>query len=220
MALLLRSGARPRPAETLCGTSSVVAVQTVEDPPTVMYSDGGRRKRLGVGGRVCMLTGAKKVRGYYRTFTETKVKRWYRPNVGWKKIWWDREKKFVRLHVSKEILREIDEKGIEYMAQKAGLDLYAWCKPHWEPGSRQPLALKVGYTAKAKRDRKFWPDYEPLLNKGAPMADTMAEALPSKMCEIVRRRPTGVKATPPKYTPIAKRLEASKMLLAGAADNV
>jgi len=224
VALLLRSGARPAVAATpLCGASPVVAAQSVEDPPTVMYTAGGRRKRLGVGGRVCMLTGAKKRVGYYRTFTEKKIKRYWRPNVGWKKIWWERENKWVRLFISKDIMREIDEKGIEEMARKAGLDLYAWCKPHWEPGSRQPLCLKVGYSPQSKRDKKFWPDYEPMLNKGAPLADTMPSTKPDKPIWLRLRKWNGKpksEGTPPKHTPIVKRLQASKMVDTTSADNV
>jgi len=178
VALLLRSAGRPASAEAaspLCGVSPVVALQSGEAfaPATVMYTEGGRRKRLGVGGKVCMLTGAKKYRGYYRTFTEKKVKRYWRPNTGWKKIWWEREKKWVRLYIDRKVLPDIDRYGIEHMARKAGLDLYAWCKPHWEPGSRQPLCLKVGYSPKARRDLKFWPDYMPQLNKGQPLSDIM-----------------------------------------------
>merc|ERR1711972_490695 len=92
----------------------------------VMKRITGRRRRLGVPGRVCMLTGKKKIRGYYRTFSEKKVKRWWRPNTHWKKLWWDREQKWVRLYVSTSAMKLTDRYGLEHMANRAGLDLYAW----------------------------------------------------------------------------------------------
>merc|ERR1712014_26445 len=76
--------------------------------------------------------------------------------------------------------RAFTEKGIEHMARKAGLDLYAWCKPHWEPGSRQPLCLQVGYSPQAKKDARRWPDYIHLLNKGRPLADYLPAPDPLK----------------------------------------
>jgi large subunit ribosomal protein L28 len=132
---------------------------------------GGRRKRLGVSGRVCMLTGVKKFKGFYRTYTEHKNVRYYRPNTHWKRLWWDEEKMWVRLYVSTKALRMVDDEGLQAVATKAGLDLYAWTRPHWMAGSRQPLPLKVGYTNKAKAALKYWPDYEDKLNKGKPLAD-------------------------------------------------
>jgi len=133
--------------------------------------------RMGAVGWMCMLTGSKKKRGFYRTFTETKVKRSWRPNVHWKKLWWDREKKFVNLYVSAKAMKMVDREGLETVANRAGLDLYAWSRPHWMPGSRQPLALKVGATPKAKSDLRYWPDYEKKINQGAPLAESVGEPL-------------------------------------------
>eukprot|EP00931_Biecheleriopsis_adriatica_P045856 TRINITY_DN2627_c0_g1_i1.p1 TRINITY_DN2627_c0_g1~~TRINITY_DN2627_c0_g1_i1.p1 ORF type:complete len:275 (-),score=59.49 TRINITY_DN2627_c0_g1_i1:31-801(-) len=146
-----------------------------EDAPRVaMQSDGGRRKRLGVGGRVCMLTGRKKFKGFERTYGETKHLRYWRPNTRWKDVWWEKEQKWVRLYISVAAQRKIDKVGLESAARSAGLDLYAWTKDHWEPGSRQPLCLKVGYTGQAKKDLRQWPDYIRHLNKGKPLADRFA----------------------------------------------
>eukprot|EP00930_Biecheleria_cincta_P106181 TRINITY_DN9946_c0_g1_i1.p1 TRINITY_DN9946_c0_g1~~TRINITY_DN9946_c0_g1_i1.p1 ORF type:complete len:329 (+),score=47.86 TRINITY_DN9946_c0_g1_i1:70-987(+) len=172
---------------------------TSDEPRVTMYSAGGRRNRLGVGGKVCMLTGAKKFKGFTRSFHGKKAIRYWRPNVRWSKFWWKREKKWVRLFTTDDAIRLVDTHGLEYMCRKAGLDLYAWCKPHWEPGSRQPLCLKVGYTAQAKNDLKRWPDYMHLLNKGRPLADylpapdPLKRPVPMKLRKLMRNP-----ATPPK----------------------
>ncbi|CAK8986526.1 50S ribosomal protein L28 [Durusdinium trenchii] len=84
------------------------------------------------------------------------------------------EKKWVRLYICVDALPYIDDYGLDHCAKKAGLDLYAWTKDHWEPGSRQPLRLKVSDTGKAKKDKKIWPDYEKHLNQGKPLAEIFA----------------------------------------------
>lgn len=192
--------ARPEAPRPVCGVT--LAPQAPAEPLVAMRTAGGRRKRLGVGGRVCMLTGRKKRKGFYRTFSEKKNKRYWRPNTRWKKFWWEREKKWVRLYVSTRAIRTVDNLGLERAASIAGLDLYAWSLPHWLPGSRQPLALKVGYTAQAKRDRRLWPDYMPKLNKeGKPLAEIFPDPHKDEEKRAFRPRPwTRAKGegTPPK----------------------
>jgi len=180
------------------------------EPLVAMHSDGGRRKRLGVGGRVCMLTGRKKYKDTYRTYSEHKNKRYWRPNTMWKKLWWDREKKWVRLFVSAAGIKLVDSFGLENVCKRAGLDLYAWCLPHWMPGSRQPLCLKKGYTSKARRDRMFWPEYSRHLNKGRPLADIKGEPIRPQAgppWKVKKGR-----GTPP------KRLKVTMMAPASTAD--
>lgn len=146
-----------------------VPTRSEKEPATVMH--GGRRERLGVPGNTCMLTGEHRVKVETRSYSEVRSKHWKNPNMHWKRLWWAREQKFVRLYITDKAIHLVDEFGLEEMARRAGLDLYAWCKPHWMPGSRQPLCLKVGCTDKAKNDLKLWRDYEDKLNKGAALAD-------------------------------------------------
>ncbi|CAE8631593.1 unnamed protein product [Polarella glacialis] len=187
----------PQPVLFVGGALS--CLQEADEPCVVMHTDGGRRKRLGVGGRVCMLTGRKKFKGFRRSYSEKKNIRYWRPNTHWKAMWWEREKKWVRLYISARAIRAVDTYGLEKMARRAGLDLYAWCKPHWEPGSRQPLALKVGYTAQALKDKRLWPDYIAKLNKGAALADVMPGPLrPDKPLPWKLRKSNKNPPTPPK----------------------
>jgi len=205
---ILRSG-RPKPVAP--ATLGLVPTES-EEPVVAMNTAGGRRKRLGVGGRVCMLTGRKKKKGIRRSYSEKANKRYWRPNTRWKKLWWEAEKKWVRLYVSCRAIREVDTFGLDKMARRAGLDLYAWSKPHWMPGSRQPLALRVGYSSKSRRDKRLWPDYLPKLNKGAALADITPAPEPTKPRAFKPKPWTRNKGpgTPPKTPP--KRLEASKIL--------
>lgn len=152
-----------------------------------------------------MLSGRKKFKGYTRSYHGKKAIRYWRPNTRWKKLWWDEEQKWVRLYVSCRAIRLCDSLGLQKMAAHAGLDLYAWTKQHWEPGSRQPLQLKVGYTAQAKKDMRLWPDYIGKLNKGAALADVMpAPNRPDKPLPFQLRHTLKNPATPPK-----KRLEVN-----------
>lgn len=121
---------------------------------------------------MCTLTGRQRMSGYYRTYNEMKIPRWWLPNVTWHRIWWEEEQCYVRLKVSKKALKMCDKMGLQRMANRVGLDLYAWRRPHWMPGSKQPLPLKV---ARRSRDRKiakkYGPIYNDVLNKGKPIAE-------------------------------------------------
>jgi ribosomal protein L28 len=141
-----------------------------------MRTMGGRRKRLGIPCRSCMLTGRHKYKIIKRGYTEKKNKVWWKPNCGWKDFWWEKEKKWVRLFVSAAAIKKVDVFGLDKVATDAGLDLYAWSKPHWEAGSKQPLCLKVGFTLRALKHKKYWRNYKKLLNQGKALADIYPEA--------------------------------------------
>lgn len=179
--------------------AGVVLPVEAEEPAVVMHTAGGRRKRLGVGGRICMLTGLKKFKGIRRTYSGKKNVRYWRPNAKWRNIWWAKEQKWVRLFTSMAAIRKMDHHGLDYMAKRAGLDLYAWTKDHWEPGSRQPLRLKVSTTGKAIKDKRLWPDYNRYLNKGKPLAEIFAGPKYSKKpLPWNQRKALKNPATPPK----------------------
>jgi len=63
--------------------------------------------------RVCMVTGKGTARGNNVSHSNRKVKRTFKVNVHWKKIWLESEQRFVRLLISSHGLRIIDKKGIE-----------------------------------------------------------------------------------------------------------
>ncbi|CAJ1455819.1 unnamed protein product [Effrenium voratum] len=165
---------RPVSSTSVVPLAGASIIQEESEPAVAMYTAGGRRKRLGVGGKICMLTGVKKFKGIKRTYHGKKNVRYWRPNVRWHNIWWARGRRWLRLYISMRALRMMDEKGLEYMARHAGLDLFAWSKEHWEPGSRQPLHLKVSTTSKALKDKRLWPDYNYYLNRDRPLADRFA----------------------------------------------
>lgn len=192
---------RPAASTTVMPMPLAGAALPVEadEPAVVMHTAGGRRKRLGVGGKICMLTGLKKFKGIYRSYSGKKNVRFWRPNCRWHNVWWAKEKKWVRLFISMAALRKMDEHGLDYMARRAGLDLYAWTKEHWEPGSRQPLRLKVSTTGEAIKDKRLWPDYDKYLNQGKPWAEIFAGPKYSKKpLPWNQRKALKNPATPPK----------------------
>lgn len=172
--LLMRRPAAPSTQLVPLAGGALTCYEEADAPAVVMHSDGGRRKRLGIPGKICMLTGTRKFKGIRRTYHLKKNGRYWRPNCRWMRLWWGREKKWVSLYISMRGLRKVDRYGLEEAARWAGLDLYAWSKEHWEPGSRQPLCLRFGITSQAEKDRKQWPDYIKHLNKGAPLAEKFA----------------------------------------------
>ena len=63
--------------------------------------------------KVCMVTGKGTARGNIVAHCNKKIKRTYKANVQWKRIWLESEKRFVRLRISAHGLRIIDKVGIE-----------------------------------------------------------------------------------------------------------
>jgi len=176
--LLQRRPAASAPQVVPLAGGALACYQEAEEPHVAMRTDGGRRKRLGAPGKICMLTGTRKFKGVTRTYHLRKNIRYWRPNCRWMRLWWDKEKKWVNLFISMRALRKIDEFGLDEMCRRAGLDLYAWTKEHWEPGSRQPLCLRFGVTAQVKKDRKQWPDYMKHLNQGQALSERFAGPTP------------------------------------------
>lgn len=133
----------------------------------------GRRKRLGAPGRTCMLSGKTTKKVVRVAWSGHKAPRKVYPNLHWKKLWWEEEKKWVKLRVCASEIKKVDMEGLTKRANRAGLDLYAWCKNHWEPGSRQPLMLRRSQTVAGRNMKPLWysGDYLKRLNKGAPLME-------------------------------------------------
>jgi len=96
------------------------------------------------------------------------------PLSGPKRYNWNaEEKKWVKLRVCASEIKKVDMEGLTKRANRAGLDLYAWCKNHWEPGSRQPLMLRRSQTVAGRNMKPLWysGDYLKRLNKGAPLME-------------------------------------------------
>lgn len=63
--------------------------------------------------RVCQITGKKPMAGNNVSHANNKTKRRFLPNLKYKRIWVEAEKRFVKLRISARGMRTIDKKGID-----------------------------------------------------------------------------------------------------------
>jgi large subunit ribosomal protein L28 len=63
--------------------------------------------------RVCQITGKKPIAGNNVSHANNRTKRRFLPNLQSKRFWVESEKRFVRLRVSANGMRNIDKKGID-----------------------------------------------------------------------------------------------------------
>lgn len=63
--------------------------------------------------RICKITGKRPMVGNNVSHAKNRTKRRYLPNLQYKRIWLEKEKRFVRLRLTPRALRTIDKRGIE-----------------------------------------------------------------------------------------------------------
>eukprot|EP00244_Chara_vulgaris_P006191 TRINITY_DN236_c0_g1_i1.p1 TRINITY_DN236_c0_g1~~TRINITY_DN236_c0_g1_i1.p1 ORF type:complete len:145 (-),score=18.42 TRINITY_DN236_c0_g1_i1:716-1150(-) len=73
--------------------------------------------------RRCTLTGKKANNGYKVSFSNKKSKKLQQPNLQYKRLWWEKGNRFVRLRLCTKALKTVDLKGLDAMANAAGIDL-------------------------------------------------------------------------------------------------
>ena len=73
--------------------------------------------------RVCELTGKRPNVANKVSHSNIKTKKRQLPNLQVKKIWWEREQRFVKLKISTRAMRTLSKKGLEPFAAEAGIDL-------------------------------------------------------------------------------------------------
>jgi large subunit ribosomal protein L28 len=76
--------------------------------------------------RICIFTGKRPSVAHTVSHPNIKTKRRQLPNLQFKRLWWEKESRFVRLRLSTEALRTIGKKGLENYADEIGLDLSAY----------------------------------------------------------------------------------------------
>lgn len=79
-------------------------------------------------GRVCQLTGKKRLNSTYLTFSHKRIKNVQYPNLQNKKIFWEEGQRWVKLRICTKAMKTLDKKGLDVMAREAGLNL--WLLPH------------------------------------------------------------------------------------------
>jgi large subunit ribosomal protein L28 len=63
--------------------------------------------------KVCQVTGKRPMAGNNVSHANNKTKRRFMPNLHYRRLWVESEKRWVRLRVSQQGLRIIDKKGID-----------------------------------------------------------------------------------------------------------
>ena len=106
--------------------------------------------------RKCDLTGKKANNGYRITFSHKRNRYRQEPNLQKRMIYWPEGQRWVRLKVCTRALKTIDKKGLQAMADEAGIDLwklpfrdarperlaYLEETPHHPPMAKNPRAMK------------------------------------------------------------------------------
>lgn len=65
--------------------------------------------------RKCILTNKKTIKGNKVSHSNRKTKRVFLPNLHYRKIWLENEKRFVRVRLSTKALKILDLKGSDYL---------------------------------------------------------------------------------------------------------
>ncbi len=73
--------------------------------------------------RICSLTGKRPNVANKVSHSNIKTKKRQRPNIQTKRIWFEKEQRFVKLKISTRALRTLGKKSLEEFAAEAGLDL-------------------------------------------------------------------------------------------------
>jgi large subunit ribosomal protein L28 len=73
--------------------------------------------------RVCVLTGKRPNVANKVSHSNHKTKKRQLPNLQVKRIWWEREQRWVKLKLSTRALRTLRKKSLDDFAAEAGLDL-------------------------------------------------------------------------------------------------
>ncbi|EFN57896.1 hypothetical protein CHLNCDRAFT_15707, partial [Chlorella variabilis] len=74
--------------------------------------------------RVCDLTGKRANNGYVVTFSHKRNKKLQQVNLQYKKVYWPEGQRWVKLRISTKAIKSIEKKGLQTMADEAGIDLW------------------------------------------------------------------------------------------------
>ncbi|MBZ8182210.1 MAG: 50S ribosomal protein L28 [Oscillatoria sp. PMC 1051.18] len=73
--------------------------------------------------RKCMLTGKKANNAFSISHSHRRTKRLQHANLQEKRIWWPEGNRFVKLKISTKALKTLQKKGLQKMADEAGINL-------------------------------------------------------------------------------------------------
>ncbi len=74
--------------------------------------------------RRCQLTGKRANNAFAVSHSHRRTKRLQEVNLQWKRVWWPEGQRWVRLRLSTQAIRTLQRRGLQAMAQAAGIDLH------------------------------------------------------------------------------------------------
>ena len=79
---------------------------------------------LPAASRVCDLTGKRANNGYVVTFSHKRNKKLQQANLQYKKVYWPEGQRWVQLRICTKAIKTIEKKGLQTMADEAGVNLW------------------------------------------------------------------------------------------------
>ncbi|NEO32334.1 MAG: 50S ribosomal protein L28 [Symploca sp. SIO3C6] len=73
--------------------------------------------------RKCQLTGKKANNGYAISHSHRRTKKLQHVNLHSKRVWWPEGNRWVRLRLSTKAIKTLEKKGLQAMANEAGINL-------------------------------------------------------------------------------------------------
>ncbi|KAI7844089.1 hypothetical protein COHA_002230 [Chlorella ohadii] len=134
-------------ASSLQRGTAVAAVQRLAAP-------AARSAQLVVeASRTCDLTGKRANNGYVVTFSHKRNKKLQQVNLQYKKVYWPEGQRWVKLRISTKAMKTIEKRGLQNMAEEAGIDLWKLPYEDARPERLQWLAENAGNPPMAKNKR-------------------------------------------------------------------
>ena len=105
--------------------------------------------------RVCDLTGKKANNGYVVTFSHKRNKKLQQPNLQYKKVYWPEGQRWVKMRICTKAIKTIEKKGLQAMANEAGIDLWKLPYEDARPQRKEWLASNERNPPMKKNTRKM-----------------------------------------------------------------
>jgi large subunit ribosomal protein L28 len=119
--------------------------------------------------RVCDLTGTRANNGYVVTFSHKRNKKLQHANLQYKKIYWPEGQRWVKLRVCTRAIKTVEKKGLQAMANEAGIDLWKLPFEDARPGRLEWVAAQPKNPPMAKNSRKMKNPEKLAASKKAPL---------------------------------------------------
>lgn len=117
--------------------------------PTYMFF------HVNAASRVCDLTGKKANNGYVVTFSHKRNKKLQQPNLQYKKVYWPEGQRWVKMRICTKAIKTIEKKGLQAMANEAGIDLWKLPYEDARPQRKEWLANNERNPPMKKNTRKM-----------------------------------------------------------------